>query len=56
MDCDRRHIVERISVVHSLPGVSSTAGAMMILDHIPLIFATVALLAVFAFAAEAGVG
>jgi hypothetical protein len=56
MDCDRRHIVERISVVHSLPGVSLTAGAMMILDHIPLIFATVAMLAVFALAAEAGVG
>jgi hypothetical protein len=56
MDCDLRHIVERISVFHSRAGVSSTAGAMMILDHIPLIFATVAMLAVFAFVAEAGVG
>jgi len=28
----------------------------MIMNYIPLIFATVAMLAVFAFAAEAGIG
>jgi hypothetical protein len=33
-----------------------TKGATMIMNYIPLIFATAAMLAVFAFAAEAGIG
>jgi hypothetical protein len=51
-DRDRGHIWFGASLLVYSQAISLADGAIMIMNYIPLIFATVAMLAVFAFAAE----